>query len=105
MRKPTSSPSVGGHEPVPVWAGNRGRQNCEGSRAHNADRLLIRPASGRQADTGPSARTHHWKDTAPAAGHSKIESRTKSTETNLTNTPDGTPTHSQMRNVTRAALL
>ena len=39
--------------------GNRGRQNCDGSRAQNADRLLIRPASGRQAGTGLSARTHH----------------------------------------------
>jgi hypothetical protein len=47
--------------------------------AHKADRLLIRPASGRQADTGLSARTNHWKDTAPT-GHSRIESRTKSTE-------------------------
>ena len=35
-----------------VWGGNRGRQNCDGSRAHNADRLLIRPASGRQTGTG-----------------------------------------------------
>src|SRR6266516_4561009 len=34
--------------------------------AHRADRLLIKPASGRQADTGLSARTHHWKDTEPA---------------------------------------
>jgi gas vesicle protein len=59
--------------------------------AHRADRLLIRPASGRQADTGLSARTHHWKDTAKAkAGHSRIESRTKSTDANLTNAPDGT---------------
>jgi hypothetical protein len=56
--------------------------------AHRADRLLIRPASGRQADTGLSARTHHWKDTA-TAGHSKIESRPKSTDANLTNAPDG----------------
>ncbi len=58
----------------------------------NADRLLIRPASGRQADTGLSTRTHHWKDTAPA-GHSRIESQTESTGANLTNAPDGTPTH------------
>jgi hypothetical protein len=57
--------------------------------AHRADRLLIRPASGRQADTGLSARTHHWKDTAKT-GHSGIESRTKSTDANLTNAPDGT---------------
>jgi hypothetical protein len=41
---------------VSVWGGNRGRQNCDGSRADNADRLLIRPASGRQAGTrrGPT---------------------------------------------------
>src|SRR5215203_7241388 len=42
-----------------------------------------------QAGTGLSTRTHHWKDTA-AAGHSRIDSRTKSTDTNLTNAPDGT---------------
>jgi hypothetical protein len=57
--------------------------------AQRADRLLIRPASGRQADTGLSARTHHWKDTAKA-GHSRIESRPKNTDVNLTNAPDGT---------------
>jgi hypothetical protein len=74
---------------VPVWGSNRGRQNCDGSRAHNADRLLIRPASGRQAGTGLSARTNHWKDTT-TTGHSTMESRTKSTDTNLTNAPDGT---------------
>ena len=51
---------------MPVWDGNRGRQNCDGSRAQNADRLLIRPASGRQAGTGLSARTNHWKDTRTA---------------------------------------
>ena len=45
-------PKRWGTHPVSVWGGNRGRQNCDGSRAHNADRLLIRPASGRQADTG-----------------------------------------------------
>ena len=86
---------------MPVWDENRGRQNCDGSRADNADRLLIRPASGRQAGTGLSDRTHHWKDTA-AAGHSKIESQAKSTDTNLTNTPDGTRAHSQFGNVPRA---
>ena len=47
---------------MPVWDENRGRQNCDGSRAHTADRLLIRPASGRQAGTGLSDRTNHWKD-------------------------------------------
>jgi hypothetical protein len=56
-------PKRWGTHPVSVWGGNRGRQNCDGSRAQDADRLLIRPASGRQADTGLSARTHHWKDT------------------------------------------
>ena len=74
---------------MPVWDGNRGRQNCDGSRAQNADRLLIRPASGRQAGTGLSARTNHWKDTH-TRGHSGIESRPKSTDTNLANAPDGT---------------
>src|SRR5205807_9411926 len=82
-------PKRWGTHPVSVWGGNRGRQNCDGSRAQDADRLLIRPASGRQADTGLSTRTHHWKDTA-TAGHSRIESRTKSTDTNPTNAPDGT---------------
>ena len=73
---------------------NRGRQNCDGLRAQDADRLLIRPASGRRADTGLSDRTYHWKDTH-TRGHSGIESRTKSTDANLTNAPDGLPhTHS-----------
>src|SRR5581483_3874385 len=80
-----------------VWGWNRGRQNCDGSRAENADRLLIRPASGRQAGTGLSARTHHWKDT-DGPGHSRIESQAKSTATNLANAPDGTSAHSQFRN-------
>ena len=84
-------PSVGGHElRCRSGDGNRGRQDCDGSRLTTADRLLIRPASGRQAGTGLSARTHHWKDTATAS-HSKIESRAKSTDTNLTTAPDGTP--------------
>ena len=60
-----------------------------GHASKEADRLLIRPASGRQADTGLSARTHHWKDT-DNSGHSGIESQTKSTDANLTNAPDGT---------------
>jgi hypothetical protein len=89
---------------VPVWDENRGRQNCDGSRAHNADRLLIRPASGRQAGTGLSARTNHWKDTRQRS-HSEIELRTKSTDTNLTKAPDGTPAHSQFRNDARDALV
>src|SRR2546426_1179895 len=70
------------------------------SRAHNADRLLIRPASGRQAGTGLSARTDHWKDIHQRS-HSGVESRTKSTDANLTNAPDGTATHSQFGNVPR----
>ena len=62
----------------------------------NADRLLIRPASGRQADTGLSARTNHWKDTATTTGHSRIESRTKSTERQPDKRPrrDNPHTHS-----------
>src|SRR5713226_2412606 len=62
--------------------------------AHRADRLLIRPASGRQAGTGLSARTNHWKDTRER-GHPLTESRAKSTGTNLTTAPDGATTHSQ----------
>jgi hypothetical protein len=85
----TSSQALGDTNRCRSGDGNRGRQNCDGSRARDADRLLIRPASGRQAGTGLSARTHHWKDTA-TAGHSRIESRTKSTDTNLTKAPDGT---------------
>ena len=54
------------------------------------DRLLIRPASGRQAGTGPFARTDHRKDTR-IRGHSEIESQTKSTDTTLTTAPDGHP--------------
>jgi len=56
-----------------------------------ADRLLIRPASGRQAGTGLFARTNHWKDTRQTRGHPYAESQTKSTGTTLTRAPDGTP--------------
>src|SRR5216683_5503113 len=70
--------------------------------AHRADRLLIRPASGRQAGTGLFARTYHWKD-IHTRSHSQIESRTKSTDTNLTNAPDGTPTDSQFTNDPRSS--
>ena len=56
-------PRVGGHIRCRSGDEDRGRQNCDGSRPNRADRLLIRPASGRQAGTGLSARTHHWKDT------------------------------------------
>jgi hypothetical protein len=61
------------------------------------DRLLIRPASGRQAGTGLFARTNHWKDTR-TRGHSRIESQTKSTGTTLTTAPDGTGRCSQRGN-------
>jgi hypothetical protein len=61
--------------------------------ALRADRLLIRPASGRQAGTGFLARTNRWKDTRQ--GHPLPESQTKNTGTNLTNAPDGTPAESQ----------
>jgi hypothetical protein len=62
--------------------------------ALKADRLLIRPASGRQAGTGFLARTNRSKDTRQ--GHPYAESQTKNTDTNLTRAPDGTPhdTHS-----------
>jgi hypothetical protein len=82
-------PKRWGTHPVSVWGRDRRRQNCDGSRARDADRLPIRPASGRQAGTGLFARTHHWKDTA-YAGHSRIGSRIKSTDTNLTSAPDET---------------
>src|SRR5436190_15512531 len=91
-------PRFGGHTPVPVWDEDRGRQNCDESRRQAADRLLIRPASGRQAGTGLFARTDHWKDTR-CRGHSGIESQTKSTGATLTTAPDGTPAHSQCGNV------
>jgi hypothetical protein len=65
-----------------------------GHASKRADRLLIRPASGRQAGTGLFARTYHWKDTR-TRGHPYAESQTKSTDTNLTTTPDGAPTQSQ----------
>jgi hypothetical protein len=65
---------------------DRGRQNCDESRRQAADRLLIRPASGRQVGTGLFTRTDHWKDTR-RRGHSGIESQTKSTGATLTNSP------------------
>ena len=79
-----------GTHPVSVWGGNRGRQNCDGSRAHNADRLLIRPASGRQTGAGHSARTYHWKDTHTTGS---FGNRVTSEEhgTTLATTPDGVP--------------
>ena len=48
-------PSLGDASGVGLGWKPRG-QNCDGSRADNADRLLIRPASGRQAGTrrGPT---------------------------------------------------
>ena len=64
------------------------------SHALRADRLLIRPASGRQAGTGFLARTNRSKDTRQ--GHPYAESQTKNTGATLANAPDGTPTHSQM---------
>src|SRR5438034_9252380 len=70
------------------------RHDCDGSRPNRADRLLIRPASGRQAGTGLSTRTHHSQDTR-VQGHPLTESQAKSTDTNLTTAPDGTTTHSQ----------
>jgi hypothetical protein len=59
------------------------------SHALRADRLLIRPASGRQAGTGFLARTNRSKDTQ--RGHPYAESQTRDTGTNLTTAPDGTP--------------
>ena len=59
------------------------------SHALRADRLLIRPASGRQAGTGFLARTNRSKDTQ--RGHPYAESQTRNTDTNLTRAPDGPP--------------
>jgi hypothetical protein len=56
--------------------------------APGADRLLIRPASGRQAGTGLLVRTNPQKDTQ--RGQTGFESQTKSTGTNLASAPDGT---------------
>jgi hypothetical protein len=78
---------------------DRKRQDCDGSRPQRADRLLIRPASGRQAGTGLFVRTNHWQDTR-SRGHAEIESQTKSTGATLTTAPDGTPADSQFGNVT-----
>src|SRR6266542_2913735 len=69
---------------------DRWRQNCDGSRPQRADRLLIRPTSGRQAGTGLFARTYPHEDTRKRS-HFTNESRTKSTGTTLTKTPDGAP--------------
>ena len=87
-------PRLGEQLRLPVWGEDRGRQNCDESRRQTADRLLIRPARGRQAGTGLSVRTDHWKDTR--RGHSEIESQAKSTGATLTNSPrSGHPhTHS-----------
>jgi hypothetical protein len=63
------------------------------------DRLLIRPASGRQTGTGHFVQTYLAKDTRKQ-GHSGIESRTKNTGTTLATAPDGAPAHSQFGNVT-----
>ena len=93
-------PRVGGHIRCRSGDEDRERQDCDGSHPERVDRLLIRPASGRQAGTGLFARTNHWKDTH-TRGHSGIESRPKSTDTNLANAPDGTHTHSQIRNDAR----
>ena len=82
---------------MPVWGEDRWRQDCDGSRLKGRTRLLIRPASGRQAGTGLFARTYPYKDTRKRS-HFANESRTKSTGTNLTTAPDGLPTHSQFAN-------
>ena len=75
-------------------------------RRHMADPRRLRALADHPPDVVPverptgaglSARTHHWKDTADT-GHSRIESRTKSTDANLTSTPRREQlAHSQMR--------
>jgi hypothetical protein len=87
---------------VSVWDGTANGRTVTGH-APKADRLLIRPASGRQTGTGLLARTYLAKDTRKQ-GHSGIESRTKSTGTTLATTPDGVPTHSQCGNVCEDTL-
>ena len=71
--------------------------------ALRADRLLIRPASGRQAGTGFLARTNRSKDTR--RGHPYAESQTKNTGTNLTTAPDGAPAQSQSLCLSTCCLL
>ena len=65
-----------------------------------ADRLLIRPASGRQAGTGHSSPGHITRKTPAERGHPLTESQAKSTSTNLTTAPDGTATESQSSRLT-----
>jgi hypothetical protein len=57
------------------------------SHALRADRLLIRPASGRQAGNGFLARTNRSKDTQ--RGHPYAESQTRNTDTNVTRAQTG----------------
>jgi hypothetical protein len=66
------------------------------SHALRADRLLIRPASGRQTGTGSLARTNRSKDTQQ--GHPYAESQTRDTGTNLTRAPDEAPRTVTVRN-------
>ncbi len=61
------------------------------------DRLLIRPASGRQTGAGLFARTNHWKDIRQQRSHSRMESRTKSNSTTLARAPDGAPNRLTVR--------
>jgi hypothetical protein len=95
---------VGDRGGVWAFAGDEDHVQCavEFAVAAAVEPAGAAPASGRQAETGLSAQTHHWKDTANS-GQSQIESQTKSTDANLTNPQDGTPTHSQFTNDPRRA--
>ena len=66
---------------------NRKRQDCDGSRpTAGADRLLIRPASGRQTGTGLFARTNPRKDT-PQAAVSQVSSHKQRARRHPDNSP------------------
>ena len=50
-----------------AWARGTARQDCDGSRPHRADRLLIRPARGDQAGAGSDRETDPNKETLKTA--------------------------------------
>src|SRR6266542_4966793 len=83
-------PRLGDNSGAGLGVKTAGGRTVTGHARKRADRLLIRPTSGRQAGTGLFARTDPYKDTRKRS-HFTNESRTKSTGTNLTTAPDGTP--------------
>jgi hypothetical protein len=80
---------------VSVWVETARGRTVTGHAPTRADRLLIRPANGRQAGTGNSSPGHITRKTPAKQGHPLAESQAKSTGTNLTTAPDGTATDSQ----------